>query len=477
MAQSYRFAQDGTPADARRDARNLIAGASALQRAKEKADALAGLQAQRQQLVQAGVMESSLPVVHGSLSAQDMVAAQRRLNMLGGMSPSQAQQPRAPFVPSSNPVDDVARLGTQLMVGGMPADQMRSAVDARRLQLGLPSSTEAEKSMVVGNAVTTGALTGKTIQTPYGDVSSRGPTWQENLVKLHPEIGQAGTQANAEFVKAYKAAQAGGDDVEKDPLKIGANVMSSIRTPADPMAPGGPQFRNPVEGLDVKNPELAPALAEVPFAGFDVGEANWTPIKTPADPSSPGAIAQAAGVKVKEGLSGTLYDVDRWGANNILRPVVNTAAAGVDAVRGFFTPAGETPPTVGRIGVTPPRYSPNAAPDFPAMGLPGGRPGGTGGVTSPLPYRPVAAVEPVELPPYQWSTAAKPKTPGLALGTAPVTSYSAGSGVGAGAQTRFTHSDFFGKSGTDDFSKFRENPFEAEYEKRLKGPFYANDGR
>jgi hypothetical protein len=191
-------------------------------------------------------------------------------------------------------------------------------------------------------AAVAAAGTGNVIQTPYGSGSSTmarpgqratdavvGPngvshlTWQQQVVRDHPEIGQAGTSANRQFVEAYgRSQQSGpqtpGEELQRDPRKIADNIYRK------PSAPGVPEtWADYAPPADIKAPApIGGAVAPVMFAGSDVsGDQPWSKIPTPA------TGATAAGLATGSALQSSAA----WADNNLVRPVLN----GIDAVTNF----------------------------------------------------------------------------------------------------------------------------------------------
>jgi hypothetical protein len=439
---------------------------------KNRLNAMRDLADKRRELLGAGVMPSALPVMNSQMSPESMSAAMARMEMLGGKTPTaaygadrntSAATPAVVARPGEHHFDYLERIA-----------QNRALVDLKRSEMGLPSSNDAASRAADAAKVQAGAMTGQPVQTQHGVVSSAPPSVHERVLKAHPEIGIAGSQANADFLKAYNASQAGGADMEKDPVRIASNVVGNIRSAGTIPKPGDPGFINPMSDMDIKAPSVAPtAQAGVPFAGFNVGEANWNPIATP---SAAQAAGQAIGAPIKKAVDVTGVNNGSAWYGEYVEPFVMAGqyiADGARAVgnfgKGLFNPDGSS-----------------AKPPVPD---------------------PVDTSKPVGLAEFPWSKPANP-SPSLALSTGvgsgsaakgfdsvapkpPVaTGYSAGGGAGVKTSTPGTepvgYDNFFGSkpmpswlngSGTkDEFADFRRNPMEDEFKKKLKGPAYANDG-
>lgn len=164
--------------------------------------------------------------------------------------------------------------------------------------------------------------TGMPAQTPYGSI---GGNWQQEVMAKHPAIGVKGSQANVDFVNAYKAAQAnqpqGPGVAPVDPHQIAQNVMDNIAKPAaSPTAP--------TAGIAAINPDISAPTgmggpkAPVNFAGQNVGPADWTP---------PNMVAQAqkeqqqSGQSTGAGIRDFLTSPEGQEAKQKIAPFVDTA--------------------------------------------------------------------------------------------------------------------------------------------------------
>lgn len=300
-----------------------------------------GLATQRASLRAQGVWDGNLPTVTSRMSPTDMAAAQAKLN--GGAFAGLPFRPAAPQ--------------------GLTTDEGRALVDLRRQQLGLPTTDALAQGVKVAAAAGTGAP----VATPYGTVSSRSVkagsieapavvtdtgvqrqplNWQQQIAQAYPAIAQAGTSANLAFVKAYKAAQAGGPDMETDPLKIAHSVMNPAKQ--DLTAPGGALAVNPLP-TGIAAPLMPGQSAPVSFAGFDV------------PPSTTGAIpataAQTAGANART-FAGGFMDAALAQPKAAASAVMGGIRSGVGAVGDFFKGITTASPTADPAGTNLPMTVP-----------------------------------------------------------------------------------------------------------------------
>lgn len=249
-----------------------------------------------------------------------------------------------------------------------PPSDVNSPGIQRLLDTGVPGGVPAKApNNVAPAAVVAAAGTGRQVQTLHGKVSSI-PGWQHDIIKAHPEIGKAGTQANADFVAAYKAAQASGQPM--NPGQIAQNVMKNITAPAKPleMSPdvAAAEIAAPVAPGGLLTAGVKPAATVEPpkFAGAPVGATQWNPIATPPPPATGIAAAgEGAGAATRKALPkvpGTLETAANivTGAPMVLRGLHGLNEGARRGVQGFvkgFTGGGKpTPP--------PPGASPGATP-------------------------------------------------------------------------------------------------------------------
>lgn len=112
-----------------------------------------------------------------------------------------------------------------------PGGVQRNNLTINRVPAGPDVNSEAVQSTldrVQGpNAGAVARTTGQQQQTPYGTV---GASWQQTVLKNHPEIGIEGSQANKDFVSAYKSAtaQQGPGMPAVDPHAIAKSVTDNI---------------------------------------------------------------------------------------------------------------------------------------------------------------------------------------------------------------------------------------------------------
>lgn len=205
----------------------------------QRAQLYSSAQAMRIAAIRNGAVPESLPDIHPHMSPKDLMAAGSRI---------------APLAGTHLPFSAGLLGGSGLGAGrGLSAEEAGGVADAARLKLGYPSREEESASAATVPKIAAAALTGQTVQTPYGTVSSRPPNWQDNIadkygknwqqdvIDKYPKIGQAGTPENAQFVAAVKMAHEDPNSgYEKDPMKIADFATSTLAAePTGPVTPFG----------------------------------------------------------------------------------------------------------------------------------------------------------------------------------------------------------------------------------------------
>lgn len=221
-------------------------------------------------------------------------------------------------------------------------------------------------------ALAAAAGTGKTVATPYGTGSSTtsktapvadktadqstGPknlNWQQEIVAKYPAIGQKGTQANADFVDAYKKAQSSATDGSPpDHHAIADQVMKNITTPAN-SAQTAIAANNPAP--DIKAPTPVSPAPTTTFAGQTIPANPGAPIRSPDTQ----AAAQSAQGAQNAGATVAQYAKAPFVAAHDATIAIGNAAskAWANHVAPFFK---------GFTGdQTPPAPAPSATPDAP----------------------------------------------------------------------------------------------------------------
>lgn len=139
-----------------------------------------------------------------------------------------------------------------------------------------PQKTDMQISAAAG--------TGQQVETPYGPVSSRQPTWQEQLVQKYPEIGKRNSPANLAFAAAYNKAKVPGLD-DPDHEMIAANVMEHLSRPPAATAPVAQSQPWNQTGMGFGDQSLG-APASVPQAPQQISAYSApTPIGQPSAPA------------------------------------------------------------------------------------------------------------------------------------------------------------------------------------------------
>lgn len=204
------------------------------------------------------------------------------------------------------------------------------------------------------------AQKGETMQpaqvTATGVVRGDPLNWQQNLVRQFPALGVEGSQANAEFVKSYKAAQAAGGQV--DPNLIAQSVMQNITQPT-PVA----QMPEGIAQADIAAP-AAMTAPQTPSAGVQAPTFAGAPVTaTPWNPIQPTTPAQDAGSKVRGAVVGALTGPSSpvglastagTAAKSVGGAIKKAAGSVMDFSKGLLgTGAKPTPPAPGAITPTP----------------------------------------------------------------------------------------------------------------------------
>lgn len=207
------------------------------------------------------------------------------------------------------------------------------------------SSVTVTPNAAQGAQIAQAQTTGMPAQTPYGSI---GSNWQQEVMAKHPAIGVKGSQANVDFVNAYKAAQAnqpqGPGVAPVDPHQIAQNVMDNIAKPAvSPTAP--------TTGIAAINPDIAAPTgmggpkAPVNFAGQNVGPADWTPPNMVAQTQKE---QQQSGQSAGSGIRDFLTFAQKQPEMDTLKSVGNAAlsigsAGQIPAIQGVISGAQQLP--------------------------------------------------------------------------------------------------------------------------------------
>lgn len=246
-------------------------------------------------------------------------------------------------------------------------------------------------SPAIDPGITGIAGTGEIAQTPYGPVSSRLPSpgeflakaktsstgitrypmsaasdrwgtdWQHKIVADHPEVGQEGTPENKAFVAAMKS------NPTANPWTVAQSVYGGSTghpSPALAAKPTGP--------------------SEFDEAGAGAAPGAPAPTFTPPTPAAPPVSRADSAVPVA---------TRSWPAD--IPVATSYKQMGPPPEAGWRNPFSFGKPSTPVTPDFPAPWLPGGrpggtggmksdVPDFPAPGLPGGRPGGTGGVTAPL---------------------------------------------------------------------------------------------
>lgn len=169
-------------------------------------------------------------------------------------------------------------------------------------------------------ALANAAGTGKTVSTPYGTGSSttsttvpvKDPTadqstgpknlnWQQEIVKKYPAIGAPGSQANADFVAAWKKAKATAPDgTDPDHHAIADQVMKNITTPANTAQKAITPQASPEKPWNFT--PVTPPTPTTEFAGQTIPANPGAPIRSPEaqDAAQTAQSAQNAGATVAQ---------------------------------------------------------------------------------------------------------------------------------------------------------------------------------
>lgn len=271
----------------------------------------------------------------------------------------QASQPKttAPnYTPAERGLATGALFARYGGTGALIGEHHTQAPDSVRTSLAPTGGTE--RGMITPGVVSDGqgrsynpatGIVGRTQTPTLTDqlTAKHGAGWQQKLVQQFPKIGQAGTPENAAFLAEFR----------RNPNQDAFQVADRVHQPSAIPSP---------------TPAGVTASAQTRHDASDADKYPPTPAGSPEQPPAPPTPAAPA--------YGTRYGT--YGGGNL--PVARRSIPDVGAVNpdnaSLPTPKVQTPAWKNPFGG--PDVS--GAPDFPAPGLPGGRYGGTGGVTSPL---------------------------------------------------------------------------------------------
>lgn len=201
--------------------RETIKAANYAQEQQNKSNALNLFKAERKRAIDSGISENSLPPI---TQGMDLADANKRLSFaMGGRgNASVNQRPLNNAVAGQRGVANPPLAGNQSNNRMISADGLPGAPLSRSSQIILDNfdRMDREKEFAEQKAILD---SGMQVKTRYGTI---GNTWQTNVLKNHPEIGKAGSLANAEFVKQYKEATASGKPF--NPNELAKTVMGSI---------------------------------------------------------------------------------------------------------------------------------------------------------------------------------------------------------------------------------------------------------
>lgn len=172
--------------------------------------------------------------------------------------------------------------------------------------------------------------------------------WQQRVVEDFPEIGQKGTQANAEFVRAYQQAERT-QNGERDPYVIAQSVTKNISNPPKvaklPANFGGQQgaqaFGAEAPGSLLRTGVQPTAGVEMPqFAGNAAPESDWVNMSPPSLASEAGKMVNRGGKALAKGFV--------KGTKDTLLPPVKAVTDFARSALGFDAEP-EKPPIVSTV--------------------------------------------------------------------------------------------------------------------------------
>lgn len=197
------------------------------------------------------------------------------------------------------------------------------------------------------NAGAVARATGQQQQTPYGTV---GQDWQQIVVKNHPEIGIKGTQANADFVNAYRnaTAQQGPGVPAVDPHALAQNVMDNIKK-SGPIGPTAPT-PSEIAQTDYLQSKLLPGKG-APRPGRDLAQQamGQAAQQQDYDANQPGFFGRTAAAMMGQGPKDTTpTPIDSpygptAGAGALWEGVKSGFGSARDAMANLISPTPSTP--------------------------------------------------------------------------------------------------------------------------------------